>query len=236
MVMALMAKPLVTANQVTTTRLLLLPVGTWLMYQGRQGLWLALVLMTLVGMTDILDGWLARRYGPTVLGGLMDPIVDKIFIVATVLPFVDLHWMPAWAIGLLLLREFLVTGLRSAYERRGLKLATTLLAKIKTWVQMAGAGVICIAQLADRSVTIALMSVGAGPPLVLAAVIYLWRRALWRGAFIFSGCFGVVLVAIVLRDAQFGCNFLIMGMLAVTWISGWGWEISASARRRGSCT
>lgn len=232
MVMAHMGKPLVTANQVTLTRLALLPIGTYLMYQGEKGLLAALGLLTLVGCTDILDGWLARRYGPTVLGGLMDPIVDKIFMVATLMPFLDLGWMPAWVFGLMLLREFLVTGLRSAYERRGLKLKTTLLAKIKTWVQMAGAGVICLMQLLPPRLMTILFLVGGLLPLGLALFGYLWRGRWWRGAFVFSGWFLAVFVAYilggqrvggVLLPAKFGTYFLLGGMVGVTWLSGWGY-------------
>ena len=235
MVMAHMGKPLVTANQVTLTRLALLPIGTYLMYQGEKGLLAALGLLTLVGCTDILDGWLARRYGPTVLGGLMDPIVDKIFMVATLMPFLDLGWMPAWVFGLMLLREFLVTGLRSAYERRGLKLKTTLLAKIKTWVQMAGAGVICLMQLLPPRLMTILFLVGGLLPLGLALFGYLWRGRWWRGAFVFSGWFLAVFVAYilggqrvggVLLPAKFGTYFLLGGMVGdrigrhrIIWIS-----------------
>src|SRR5438105_4760004 len=63
-----MAKPPITANQVTLLRLVLLPIGGVLMYSGTTGLWAALVFMTLLGCTDFVDGWLARRYGSTELG------------------------------------------------------------------------------------------------------------------------------------------------------------------------
>src|SRR5437868_7534907 len=98
MVSSPMAKPLVTANQVTLARLLLLPIGSWLMYQGLRGQVAALIFMTVVGCTDFVDGWLARKYGPTVLGGLMDPIADKVFIVVIFLPFIDLGWLPPWLV------------------------------------------------------------------------------------------------------------------------------------------
>ena len=62
-----------------------MPVLSWLIYVGaRKGddsyFWWALIAGTFVGCTDWIDGMLARKYGPTVLGGLLDPIADKIFI------------------------------------------------------------------------------------------------------------------------------------------------------------
>src|SRR5260370_439924 len=139
-----MAKPLITANQVTLARLVLLPLGSWLLYQGARAQVISIIFMTLVGFTDYVDGWLARRYGPTVLGALMDPIADKVFIVVVYLPLMDLHVLAPWQVGLMLLREFLVTGLRSSYERRNVQLRTSLLAKIKTWAQMVGGAVILL--------------------------------------------------------------------------------------------
>jgi cardiolipin synthase (CMP-forming) len=93
-----------------------MPALCWLIYQG--DLWLALILGTLIGCTDFVDGYLARKHGPTVLGGLLDPIADKVFIAFVYLPLADLGTVPAWAVALMFVREFLVTALRSAYEQR----------------------------------------------------------------------------------------------------------------------
>ena len=81
-------RPLITANQVTLARLIPMPLLSWLIYrgaergyQGNSYMWSALIAGTLIGCTDWIDGLLARKYGPTVLGGLLDPIADKVFIV-----------------------------------------------------------------------------------------------------------------------------------------------------------
>ena len=73
-----------------------------------------------LGCTDWVDGMLARKYGPTVLGGLLDPIADKVFIAFAYVPFADDHvaLVPAWACALMFVREFFITGLRSAYAQR----------------------------------------------------------------------------------------------------------------------
>ena len=214
-------KPLITANQVTFIRLALLPVGAWLLYQGATGQYVALFFMTLVGCTDFVDGWLARKYGPTVLGGLMDPIADKIFIVAVFLPYIDLGWLPAWLVGLLFLREFLVTGLRSAYERRGLKLKSTLLAQIKTWVQMGGAAVLFLLNISERQTMIWILLGGVFLPILAIGVRYLVRRYVWKVALVFTAWFLGTLVPYMLWGAKVASELLMLSMLAVTWISGW---------------
>ena len=74
-------KPLITANQVTVARLIPMPLLSWLIYQGGTGytgnwyMWSALIAGTLIGCTDWVDGMLARKYGPTVLGGLPTVLV-----------------------------------------------------------------------------------------------------------------------------------------------------------------
>src|SRR5581483_5239584 len=103
----------ITANQVTSLRLALTPIPCWLLYQGVHGQFAALVFATLLGCTDFVDGYLARKHGPTVLGGLMDPIADKVFIAITFLPAVDLGWCPPWLVAALFAREFVVTAARS---------------------------------------------------------------------------------------------------------------------------
>src|SRR5207248_4225708 len=140
---------LITANQVTLARLIPMPLLAWLIYEGhRLGdktyLWSALVAGVFVGCTDWVDGMLARRHGPTVLGGLLDPIADKVFIAFAYTPFADrmpgMHdgLVPWWACALMFTREFFITALRSAYEPRNLTLMTSYFAKDKPWTQMSG--------------------------------------------------------------------------------------------------
>src|SRR5678816_4857204 len=103
----------ITANQVTLARLALIPIPGWLLYQGVNGQYAALVLATILGCTDFVDGYLARKYGSTVLGGLMDPIADKVFTAVCFMPAIDLGWLPAWMVAALFIREFAVTAARS---------------------------------------------------------------------------------------------------------------------------
>nr|MBA3501176.1 CDP-alcohol phosphatidyltransferase family protein [Deltaproteobacteria bacterium] len=173
-------KPWITANQVTVARLIPMPLLAWLLYKGAESgyggnwyMWSALIAGTLIGCTDWVDGMLARKYGPTVLGGLLDPIADKVFIAFAYVPFADdsIHLVPAWACALLFMREFFITALRSAYEQRDLSLKTSYLAKVKTWTQMQGIGVLLLFPLMADSraaLTWLLSSLTAAPLVVMA--------------------------------------------------------------------
>src|SRR4051812_16214862 len=126
----------ITANQVTLARLILMPMLCGLIYGDRLMQTWACVLGTLVGATDFVDGYLARKQGPTVLGGLMDPVADKVFIAVCFVAYADRGYVPWQIVAALFLREYLVTALRSSFERRQRQLRSTYMSKVKTWVQM----------------------------------------------------------------------------------------------------
>ena len=71
----------ITANMVTLTRISLMPLPCIaLVYASEPIKWLCFFILVLLGMTDFVDGMLARRDGPTRLGALMDPVADKVFV------------------------------------------------------------------------------------------------------------------------------------------------------------
>ena len=223
MVRSKMVKPPITANQVTLLRLVLLPIGALLMYHGVAAKWAAFGFMTILGCTDFVDGWLARRYGSTELGRLMDPIADKVFVMVGYMPFIDLKWLPAWQIGLFLLREYVITGLRSAYERRHISPRTTLLAKIKAWAQMAGCGVIFMFQMVpERAMLIALIA-GTAVALLCILVRYVVKRVFWWGALIFGGWVAALLLPQLLYGSAAATSSLMGSIILITWMSGWGY-------------
>jgi CDP-diacylglycerol--glycerol-3-phosphate 3-phosphatidyltransferase len=222
------AKPLITANQVTLARLIVLPIGSYLLYQGVRGHWIALVSMTLVGVTDTLDGWLARRQGPTVLGGLMDPIADKVFVAMTMLPALDLGWFPVEIVTLIFLREFVITAARTAYLRRDVALKTSYIAKVKTWYQMIVVALIFL--LGISPVTMRwLVLVCAVSPIVGGLAFYAVKRRVWRGSVAFALSFGLVLAFVPFDDAKLIARapMLAVGLgwltVAITWYSGGGY-------------
>lgn len=224
---------MVTANQVTFGRLVFMPVVAVLIYRGGDSLWWAFALSSLVAMTDFVDGYLARKHGPTVFGGLLDPVADKVFLVLTYIPFADLGLFPAWAVAAIFLREFLITGLRSAYAQRDLQLKTSYLAKTKTWVQMqAMAFVLLCLVLSHYYMSIALISMVVGPTLAGIGA-FVFARKVWRGAFIMAAFqVGGVLLYFVPSDLATTFNWLCYSVLAVTWMSALDYLVVGLPRLR----
>ena len=98
---------------------------------------IAYIIAILAGITDFLDGQIARRYKcESDFGRLMDPLADKIFIVATFVMMADYRIIPAWIVVVVLSREFLVTGLRLLAASDGVVLAADKSGKFKTAFQM----------------------------------------------------------------------------------------------------
>jgi CDP-diacylglycerol---glycerol-3-phosphate 3-phosphatidyltransferase len=92
--------------------------------------------------TDWLDGRLARRQGRTSsIGSLLDPIADKVLVLAALVMLVGQGVVPAWMVAAIVVREVLITGLRQAAIERGVVLAARDLGKLKTWAQAVAAAV-----------------------------------------------------------------------------------------------
>jgi CDP-diacylglycerol--glycerol-3-phosphate 3-phosphatidyltransferase len=97
----------------------------------------ALVIFLIAGLTDFVDGEIARRYGMiTNFGKLMDPLVDKIMVAAAFISLVPLKAVPAWAATTVVARDFLITGLRLMATAKGRILPAESLGKQKTSWQM----------------------------------------------------------------------------------------------------
>ncbi len=97
----------------------------------------ALVCFLLASLTDWLDGYLARRWNQTTpLGALLDPIADKVLVLGMFLVFVQLRLIPAWMVLIIVLREFLITGVRLFAASRGVVLSATKEGKHKTVSQL----------------------------------------------------------------------------------------------------
>lgn len=218
-------RPLITANMVTIARLVPMPLISWLVYEGFPDhhvyLWWALVLGTLIGCTDFIDGYLARKYGPTVFGGLLDPLADKVFVAFAYLPFADLGLVPVWACAFMFVREFLVTGLRSAYEQRALTLKTSYMAKAKTWTQMQGIGVMLLFPLVGPVAGLTwFLAISTALPLVVMAVIWLTKRKFFRGGLVMSGSVAPILALHLFTDEALTVKWILIAVVGITWISG----------------
>jgi len=93
----------------------------------------ALIIFLVAGLTDFIDGEIARRYGAvTNFGKLMDPLVDKIMMAAAFISLVPLKAIPAWAATTVVARDFLITGLRLMASAQGRVLPADNLGKQKT--------------------------------------------------------------------------------------------------------
>ena len=231
-------KPWITANQVTLGRLVPMPLLAWMIYKGAargdsRYFWWALVAGSLSGCTDWVVGMLARKYGPTVLGGLLDPIADKVFIAFAYTPFADIGMVPWWACALMFTREFFITALRSAYEQRTLTLKTSYIAKAKTWTQMQGIGVMLLFPLVEnKKILLAAFSVGAALPIIAMIGLWLTRRKFWRGALVMSGSF-VALILVFVYDEVYAPRAIMVGIVAITWISGIDYIVIGWKQLRG---
>lgn len=100
----------------------------------------ATALFAVAMATDWVDGWWARRTGRTSdFGKLLDPVADKLLVMATLIMLVG-DVLPAWMVAAVIAREFLVTGLRLAALERGIVIGARDLGKLKTWAQALAAG------------------------------------------------------------------------------------------------
>jgi len=218
----------ITANQVTLARLVLLPLPVAMVYRNTHAFMLgALAIYILLGLTDALDGYLARKHGSTALGALLDPVVDKIFLVAGFVPLADFQIMPTTLVFILFIRELAVTALRTISFEEGFSFKTSLIAKLKTTVQMAGAGFILIIWLfPERTTILFILSVAAVGFSVPALVALAKRRSPgWMGWS--SAGLGAAMLAIRWFLPPKPAIFALMsGIVAITLYSGaeylWG--------------
>jgi CDP-diacylglycerol---glycerol-3-phosphate 3-phosphatidyltransferase len=131
--------PLNLPNLLTVVRVLLVPVlVVALLDETPNGDLLAAIVFALASLTDFIDGYLARARGSiTTFGKLMDPLADKLLIIAAIIALVSLNRMAAWVAMVIVTRELAVTGLRMAAQTQGVVIAAGPLGKIKTAVQVA---------------------------------------------------------------------------------------------------
>ncbi|CAN5384609.1 CDP-diacylglycerol--glycerol-3-phosphate 3-phosphatidyltransferase [soil metagenome] len=97
---------------------------------------LAIAIFLVASFTDILDGHLARRRNQVSnFGKLLDPIADKLLVSAALIVLVEKHLAPAWAVVLIVGREFIITGLRSFATTEGIVIQAQSIGKLKMWAQ-----------------------------------------------------------------------------------------------------
>ncbi len=147
------------ANAITMARVVMMPLLIGLILgSGRS--WKAFALWFVLGVTDVADGWLARRHGTTRSGAFLDPLADKIIVLGAMVALVAkglVWWVP---VSLIAFRELAISAYRSYVGRRGVSVPARLSGKVKTWVQ-------------DVAVALALVPATSGA-FDLATVTVLW--------------------------------------------------------------
>jgi CDP-diacylglycerol--glycerol-3-phosphate 3-phosphatidyltransferase len=127
-------------NAITIFRMALIPVILWFTYyESRRASFIAAILFAFTGATDFLDGWVARRRGlETVIGKFLDPLADKLVVMAALVMLVHLGRVAAWVVIVVMAREFIVSGLRTIAMSEGIVIAAGQEGKTKTIFQLAG--------------------------------------------------------------------------------------------------
>jgi CDP-diacylglycerol---glycerol-3-phosphate 3-phosphatidyltransferase len=124
-------------NGLTLVRIFLVPVLVAVLLT-RYDMLLAAFIFLAASLTDLLDGYVARKTGQvTTLGVLLDPIADKLLISSAFISLVQLQFVPAWMVVIIIGREFAVTGLRSIASSQGFTIDASELGKIKMVTQVA---------------------------------------------------------------------------------------------------
>ncbi len=132
-----------TASKITLLRVVMIPAYMVTMYlsQGQAGLWmyLSLAIFIIASMTDFVDGYIARHYNQTTdFGKFLDPLADKLLTIAAMAMFCEWGVFPAWALMVILTREFAVSGLRMVASQKGNVIAAGWSGKVKTASTMVG--------------------------------------------------------------------------------------------------
>jgi CDP-diacylglycerol--glycerol-3-phosphate 3-phosphatidyltransferase len=133
-------------NLLSVLRLIFIPaVVACLYFPGRMGSFLAALFFGLAALTDLLDGFYARRYRVvTPLGKFLDPLADKLLISVTMIMLITLDRIPAWVVMLIIARELAVTGLRGIAIVEGQIIEVSILGKYKTIFQSVALICLCL--------------------------------------------------------------------------------------------
>ena len=132
-----------TASKITMIRVVMIPAYMLTMYlsQGQSNLWMwiSLGIFIIASLTDFLDGYIARHYNQTTdFGKFLDPLADKLLTIAAMAVFCEWGKFPAWALMIVLTREFAVSGLRMVASQKGTVIAAGWSGKVKTASTMVG--------------------------------------------------------------------------------------------------
>ncbi len=176
-------------NRITILRMLLSPVFMVLLLDERTGFRIAaLGVFSLSSITDVYDGYLARKHGwVTNLGKFLDPLADKLLVSVALIGLVQIGMVPVWSAYLIIGRELLVTGLRAIAAYAGILILPSRLGKWKTTTQMAalfgyllasvlqsaGHGSAATTPLVQASLVLLILAVALT---LISGIDYFWRN------------------------------------------------------------
>ncbi len=132
-----------TATKITLARVVMIPVYLLTMYlsggSSNVWMWISLAIFVIASLTDFVDGYIARHYNQVSdFGKFLDPLADKLLTLAAMCMFCQWGTFPAWALMIILTREFAVSGLRMVAGPKGKVIAAGKSGKFKTASSMVG--------------------------------------------------------------------------------------------------
>ncbi len=127
-------------NKLTVLRVIMIPVFLVFLLTdcaGDASKYIAAAVFVLASLTDMLDGRIARKYNlVTNFGKFMDPLADKLLVCSALIAFVELGYLPAWIVIIIISREFIISGFRLIAADKGVVIAANYWGKFKTTFQM----------------------------------------------------------------------------------------------------
>ncbi len=126
-------------NKLTILRVILIPVFLLVLFLAPvpTNRYVAVFIFVIASLTDFLDGYLARRWNlVSNFGKFMDPLADKLLVMAALVSMVELGDLPSWVVIIILAREFAITGFRTLAMEANIVMAASWWGKVKTTVQM----------------------------------------------------------------------------------------------------
>jgi CDP-diacylglycerol--glycerol-3-phosphate 3-phosphatidyltransferase len=125
-------------NTISLLRVTVIPVLFFLLLSpGRNGSLIIAGLFILAALTDLLDGYLARKYGiVTVMGKFLDPIADKLIVNTAMILMIPIGRISAWIVAIIIIRDFVVDGIRAISQSEGYVIQASRLGKRKTLCQI----------------------------------------------------------------------------------------------------
>lgn len=172
-------------NALTVGRIFLVPLLVVVLltkFEGRQILgvskeFVGAAIFGLAALTDVLDGYLARRRKQiTTFGQLMDPLADKLLIAAALISLVQMDLVPAWMVVVILGREFFVTVLRSIAHDKGVVIAASPLGKVKMVAEVVAILALILAQYLHQLYLIGIIALWVAMLTAIVSGIGYYRR------------------------------------------------------------